>query len=125
MRDGNWISWVGNRRKVGCGARPIVQTPTVLGEAASLIDRRRRRRVLPAVSRGRGSATARVAGKGAGGLHPGSAMNRVGATNSRVGGEGGGVCAFAYGAISRRGWLFLGFSRWEVGEDRTRRLRCR
>ena len=41
--------------------------------------------------------------KGAGGPHPGSAMDRGGATDSYGGGEGDGVRAFAYGAISRSG----------------------
>ena len=82
-----------------------VTTPraAVAGEAASLIDRRRRRWVLPAVGRGRGSATVAVAGKGAGGLHAGSAMDRAGATDSYGGGEGNGVRGVAYGAISRSG----------------------
>ena len=48
----------------------------------SVIDRQRRRWVLLAIGRGRGSATARVDGKGAGGLHAGSAMDRAGATDS-------------------------------------------
>ena len=49
-----------------------VTTPraAVAGEAARVIARRRRRWVLPAVSRGRGSGTVAVAEKGAGGpLH--------------------------------------------------------
>ena len=59
--------------------------------------------VLPAVSRGRGSGTVAVAGKGAGGPHPGSAMDRAGATDSYGGGEGNGVRGGTYGAISRSG----------------------
>ena len=58
---------------------------------------------LLAVGRGRGSATVAVDGKGAGGLHAGSAMDRAGATDSYGGGEGDGVREVAYGAISRSG----------------------
>ena len=70
-----------------------VTTPraAVAGEAARVIDRRRRRWFLPAVSRGRGSGSVAVAEKGAGGPHPGSAMDRAGATDSYGGGEGDGV----------------------------------
>ena len=82
-----------------------VTTPrgAVVGAAASLNARQRRRWVLPAVSRGRGSGTVAVAGKGAGGPHPGSAMDRAGATDSYGGGEGDGVRGGTYGAISRSG----------------------
>ena len=57
------------------------------------------------VSRGQRSGTAAVGGKGAGGPHAGSAMDRAGATDSDSygGGEGDGVRGVAYGAISRSG----------------------
>ena len=47
--------------------------------------------------------TVAVAWKDAGGQHAGLAMDRAGATDSYGGGEGDGVCAFAYGAISPSG----------------------
>ena len=56
-----------------------------------------------AVSRRRGSGTVAVGGKGAGGPHAGSAMDRAGTTDSYGGGEGDGVRGVAYGAISRGG----------------------
>ena len=70
-----------------------VPTPrwVVVGEPTNVIDRRRRRWGLPAVSRGRGSGSVAVAGKGAGGPHAGLAMDRAGATDSDGGGEGEGV----------------------------------
>ena len=69
----------------------VIPTPT-LGAQGAL-----------AVSRRRGSGTARVGGKGAGGPHAGSAMDRAGATDCYGGGEGDGVRGVAYGAISRSG----------------------
>ena len=69
----------------------------------SLNGRQRRRWVLRAVSRGRGSGTVTVAWKDAGGQHAGLAMDRAGATDSYGGGEGDGVRAFACGAISPSG----------------------
>ena len=69
----------------GCLAATVVEGVT------SVVDRQRRRWVLRAVSRGRGSGTVAVAGKGAGGLNAGSAMDRAGATDSYGGGEGDGV----------------------------------
>ena len=80
----------------------------VVSGAASLYGRQYRGWVLPAVSRGRGSGTVAVAGKGAGGPHAVSTMDRAGATDSYRGGEGDGARGVAYGAISRSGSLFLG-----------------
>ena len=89
-----------------------VPTPrgAVVGRATSVIDRRRRRWVLPAVSRARGSGTVAVAGKSAGGPHAGSAMDRAGATDSCGGGEGDGVRGVAYGVISPSGYCVCGGS---------------
>ena len=75
----------------------------VAGEVASLNGRQSRRWVLPGVSRGRGSGTVAIAGKGAGGPHAGPAMDGAGATDSYGGGEGDGVRRVPYGAISRSG----------------------
>ena len=69
----------------------------------SLNGRQRRRLGLLAVSRGWRSGTVAGAGKGAGGLNAGSAMDRAGATDSYGGGEGDRVRGVAYGAISRSG----------------------
>ena len=53
--------------------------------------RQRRRWVLLAVGRGRRSGTVAVDGKGTGGLHAGSAMDRADATETYGSGEGDGV----------------------------------
>ena len=97
----------------------------VVSGAASLYGRQYRGWVLPAVSRGRGSGTVAVAGKGAGGPHAVSTMDRAGATDSYRGGEGDGARGVAYGAISRSGSLFLGLKKWGGRGMRRRRHRQR
>ena len=78
-------------RSAGVGTCVTTPRGAVVDEGASLNGRQRRRWVLLAVGRGRGSATVAVAGKGARGLHAGSAMDGAGATDSYGGGEGDGV----------------------------------
>ena len=72
-------------------------------EGNLLNGRQRRRWVLRAVSRGRGSGAVAVAWKDVGGQYAGSAMDRAGATDSYGGGEGDGVRGVAYGALSPSG----------------------
>ena len=83
----------------GCLAATVVEGVT------SVVDRQRRRWVLPAVSRGRGSGAVVVGGKGVAGPHAGLAMDRAGATDSYSygGGEGARVRGVACAAISRSG----------------------
>ena len=63
----------------------------------------------------------RVAEKGAGGPHPGSAMDRAGATDSYGGGEGDGVRGVAYGAISRSKYSVYGWGGGFRGAQSRRR----